>query len=300
MKNTFTHELDFRQERDFGQKINATFAFIGAQWRPLGRVLLYLVLPVALISSIVLGVGQATIFSRFGSGNFGSYSAYGVGIPTFLGLIGMLVTYLLLVATLYEYVRLRMALPTEEDVTPALVWSQVRSALPWLLLAGLVAFVIVGVAFAFFVIPGIYMTIALSPLFAVMIMEREGFSKALSRSMSLISGHWWATFGLLIVMSMLQGFLGMIFQIPTYAVAAIKFLHWPLPMEGVLLVIAQVVGSLGQTALYIPTTLAILFQYFNLVEQKDGLGLHTLVDRIGQQPATVRNQSYQPDEEGEY
>ena len=302
MRNTFTSELDFRQERDFGQKISATFEFIGAQWRPLGRVLLYLVLPAALVSSIVVGVGQIDFFSQLGSGGLGTLSALSArfGRSNLLGLLSLFLTYLLLTASLYEYVRLRMTLPPAEEVTPALVWPPVRSALPWLALASLVGIVMVMVGFLFLFFPGMYLAVALAPLFAVMIMERQGFSRALSRSFSLVSGHWWATFGLLIIMTMLQGFLGIIFQIPIYIIAGLKLLHWPLPLENVLLVVAQAIGTLGRILLYIPTMLAVLFQYFNLVEQKDGLGLHALVDSIGQAPATVRNQSYRADEEGEY
>lgn len=302
MRNTFTHELDFRQERDFGQKISATFEFIGSQWRPLGKTLLYLVLPVALISSILLGVGQATIFNRFGSGatGFSSFSVFRTGFSTLLGFGGLFITYLLLTTTLYEYVRLRMALPTKEEVTPALVWPQVRSALPWLLVGGLVSGMLVGLAFMFLVIPGVYLLVAWSPLFAVMIIERSGFSQALSRSMALVSGHWWATLGLLFIMWLIQSFLSLIFQVPLYAIMVVKVMHWPLPFEDALMVIAQAIGSLGQAVLYIPTVLAVLFQYFNLVEIKDGLGLHALVNSIGQEPAAAHNHSYQPDEEGEY
>ena len=56
MRTTFTDEFDFRQERDFGQKISATFEFLGGHLRPLGRVLLYLVVPVALLRSILAGL----------------------------------------------------------------------------------------------------------------------------------------------------------------------------------------------------------------------------------------------------
>ena len=302
MKNTFTSELDFRQERDFGQKISATFELLGAQWRPLGRVLLYLVLPVALVSSLAVGVGQINALNQLGSGNLGAFSSLSArfGLSNLLGLIGILITYTLLTASLYEYVRLRMTLPPHEEVTPALVWPPVRSALPWLVLALVAEIVMVVAGFFLLFFPGMYLFVALTPLFAVLIMERQGFGKALSRSLSLVGGHWWATFGLLIVMTMLQGFLGIIFQIPVYIIAGFKLMHWPLPLGDGLLVAAQAIGTLGQVLLYTPMMLAILFQYFNLVEKKDGLGLHTLVDSIGQAPATVRNQTYRAEEEGEY
>ncbi|UOR05747.1 hypothetical protein MUN82_01285 [Hymenobacter aerilatus] len=305
MRHTFTHELDYRQERDFGQKINATFAFIQAQGRPLTRVLLYLVLPVALLSGIGMGIGQAGVFSLLGqgrrglaSGAFGSVSS---GLAFMTGVGGALLTYLLLTATLYEYVRLRMTLPADEEVTPALVWSQVRSSVWWILLSGIILTVLTGLGFVFLFFPGVYLAVALSLFFAVMIMERNGFSKNFSRCFELVSGHWWSTFGLLFIMWIIQSFAGFIFQIPTYLLMGLKMAHIPIPGEEMLAIATQVFATIGQVLLYTPTMLAILFQYFNLVERKDGVGMRHLVDSIGQQPATtVSSAAYRPDEEGEY
>ncbi|MBO3272462.1 hypothetical protein [Hymenobacter defluvii] len=305
MRNTFTHELDYRQERDFGQKINATFAFLQAQGRPLGRVLLYIVLPVALLSGIGMGIGQAGIFSMLGQGSrsmtAGPFGSVSNGLAFAIGVAGALLTYLLLTATLYEYVRLRMALPAEEEVTPALVWPHVRTSAWWILLSGIVLAVLTSVGFVFLFFPGVYLAVALSPFFAVMIMERNGFSKNFSRCFELVSGYWWATFGLLFVMWIIQSFVGLVFQIPTYLLMGLKIASIPIPGEGILTIATRTFATIGQVLLYAPTMLALLFQYFNLIEIKDGVGMRHLVDSIGQQPTTpVSSAAYRPDEEGEY
>jgi hypothetical protein len=49
--------------------------------------------------------------------------------------------------------------------------------------------------------------------------------------------------------------------------------------------------------------LALAFQYFNLVERKEGEGLRTLVNRIGQPAVATQPYAadrYRADEEGEY
>jgi len=304
MQNTFTHELDYRQERDFGQKISAVFSFVQAQGRPLSRVLLYLVLPVALLSGLLMGVAQMGIFSTLGqtvTRPGGPFGLAGTGFSFLTGIGGLLLTYLLLTATLYEYVRLRMALPAEEEVTPALVWAQVRSSVWWLLLSSVVLMVLAALGFVFLFFPGVYLVVALSPFFAVMIMERNGFSKNFSRCFELVSGYWWATFGLLFVMQLIQGFVGFIFQIPTYLLMGLKLAHIPVPGEDLLVVATQTLGAIGQSLMYALTMLAVLFQYFNLVEIKDGVGMRHLVNSIGEQPTTaVSSTAYRPDEEGEY
>ena len=82
MQNTFTKPADFWQQRDFGKKISATFEFIGAHWRPLGQVLLYLVVPVALVQGILNMVLQSQLLGTLrqvssGQSAGGAYSFSG-------------------------------------------------------------------------------------------------------------------------------------------------------------------------------------------------------------------------------
>jgi hypothetical protein len=52
---------------------------------------------------------------------------------------------------------------------------------------------------------------------------------------------------------------------------------------------------------YPPLFIAIAFQYFNLVERHDAIGLRNMVSQLGQAPATAPTAAaYRPDEEGEY
>jgi hypothetical protein len=58
----YNQATDFWQERDFGQKFSAVFEFLRAHWRSLGRVLLYLVGPLALLQAIAVVVLQYHLF----------------------------------------------------------------------------------------------------------------------------------------------------------------------------------------------------------------------------------------------
>jgi len=80
-----------------------------------------------------------------------------------------------------------------------------------------------------------------------------------------------------------------------------KMLHWSWLESDVLVVISTVFASVGRMVLYMPVFVALLFQYFNLVERKEGVGLRSLVASLGTAPAPVPyNQAYRPNDDGGY
>jgi hypothetical protein len=152
-------------------------------------------------------------------------------------------------------------------------------------------------------IPGIYLAVALSIFFAVKVVEGTGFMATVSRCLHLTKGKWWSTFGVLFIMMVLlylvvagvtititlfSAGLGMLFQ-----TSSLK-----LPLFSI---IVSSISTLAVMLLYPPILLALAFQYFNLVERKDGIGLRRMIDSLGQAPAAqVTNATYRPDDEGEY
>ncbi len=72
--------------------------------------------------------------------------------------------------------------------------------------------VLVLLGLALFVLPGVYLIIAFSLAFPVLLVEGRGGMDALSRSRELVSGHWWPTFGRLLlaglVISIFSGIVG--------------------------------------------------------------------------------------------
>ncbi|GAB2768178.1 hypothetical protein HNQ93_000126 [Hymenobacter luteus] len=301
MQQKFTQASDFRQERDFGQKISATFEFLGAHWRALGKCLAYYVLPATLLTGLAVGILQ----TQTNWGNLTEDIRYGNSISSsgslWLSLLAQLITHALLGATLYGYVRTRMELPENQVVTPALVGQQIRQAAPRLLALSLLMTLIVIFGFFLLAIPGFYLGVALSLAWPVLVFEEAGLGQSMRRSIHLTGGHWWATLGLILVVFILISLLGIVFQIPQYAAMIGRVLHWSFLTSDPVLISAGVLSSIGQTLLYIPLELALAFQYFNLVEKKEGLGLRQLIDRLGSAPApTAQNAAFRPDDDGEY
>jgi hypothetical protein len=341
MKNTYTTAADFWKERDFGAKISATFEFISAHWRPLGKCLLYFVLPGALLMGIGLGLFTNSMYNQMGdtmggrttgwhstvggpsTSPFGSFNIGGM----VLGMIASLVSFLLLVGSVYGYLRARLHLPAATPITPAVVWAEIKSRLGRMLLVivlvgvayvavvgGAVAVIalfarsgsgavfsgVVGVPLIFCLV--IYLAIVLSLFFPVLWFEEGNVFTTVARCFQLIKGRWWATFGLLVVVGIIQGAMSFVFIIPQYAVMIGKMMHVPGLSSDVLGLVAQCIYAVGIMFTYTVPLLALAFQYFHLAEQKEGWGLRLLVDALGQPQVIPVAQSghYRPDDEGEY
>ena len=324
MRSTFTDELDFRQERDFGQKISATFEFMGVHFQPLARVLLYLVVPVALLRAIAAGFGGMLAGSASPAANAYSgvwdvqrnlYAAYLTQPAAWAGVVLNTIFSTVLILAVYGYVRCclertsapaptgRVGLPPP-DVMPADVWALVRRQFvgSYFALWGVGVLVALGTFMLF--VPGLYLAVALSIFFAIKVMEDTGFRASLSRSFKLMRGQWWPTFGLLLAVFLILYMLLLAFGLAGAALSGFStgLLHLDFANSPVLAVVFTGLSSLAQLLVY-PVLLILLgFQYFNLVEMNDGVGLERLVNRIGQLPSTVnaRDAMYQADEEGEY
>jgi hypothetical protein len=316
MQPTFTHESDFRQKRDFGQKINATFGFIGVHWRPLGRVLLYLAVPAALVHSILTALLQSQLlgFVRQSTTTYSSGSGWATQRmmyrETFISPLYYLnaavsaLFFTILILSVYGYL-LRCLYPTTPGapITVADVWEVVKRKFLGTFLSSIGLALIVGLGFVVLFIPGFYLAVSLSLFFVVYTVEGSDFISTISRCLSLTSGKWWSTFGLIFIMGLmitmvLFGIMS-VFGI-AMGVKGLLTVNSGLPQAAIIAFTA--LTQLLNLLVYPPLLLALAFQYFNLVERKEGLGLHSLIDQLGQAPTTAAPgaSTYRPTEEGEY
>ncbi|OGX84932.1 hypothetical protein [Hymenobacter coccineus] len=312
MANTYSQESDFRQERDFGQKISATFEFIGVHFRPLGRVLLYIALPAALVQGVLSGLLQTQLLARVQTAATGGGAAwqrqsalYGTlfSSPTYyLNTVVSQIFTTLLILSVYGYL-LHCLTGTAGPGRPASVadvWAVVKREFlrTFLSIWGLTIVIMLGLLV--FVLPGMYLMVALSLFFIVRLVEGTGFRATLSRCLFLTRGKWWSTFGVLFIMVLLL-----------YVLLAAAGSVATLLAGGLTLIVHSVrtplftvtitaITTLFTLLVYPPLLLVLAFQYFNLVELKESRSLHALVGQLGQAPAAAGLQPYGPGDEGEY
>ncbi len=323
MPLAYTHESDFRQERNFGQKISATFEFLGVHWRPLGRVLLYLVAPLALLQGILTAVIQSRMFGVLlhGAPSSPGYkpsdplaaqrAIFGSTFQNplyYLSIVTLMVFASVFVLAVYGYLVLclRPAGAAPTPITPGEVWAVVKRHLLVTFFSFWGLGIIVALGFFFFVLPGYYLAVALSLFFIVRVVEHTNFFDTVGRCLSLTKGKWWSTFGLIFIMTLLiyvlMFALSMIFGLLRVAIPS-AFLPTVEPgqISTIFVVALTVFFTIVTFLIYPPILLALAFQYFNLVERSEGVGLSYLVSQLGQAPAAgPGGTTYRPHEEGEY
>ena len=294
--------INLYQQRDFGEKINATFTYTVQQFRSLGMALLYIAGPVTLLAGIAGGIYQSNVLNTFGSfqrGNgFGSIKTSPFAMfeqllsPAYwLLILFTLFSYALVSLTVYSHLKL-YARSQGEPISVGAVWQEVQTRL----LGGLGVIIVTGLAvvmgFLLLIIPGLYISIPLSLALAVFVFEDTDIATTFSRCFKLINDKWWSTFGLVLVMTLIAGIVGAIFSIPVSIIMFMKLFSKGEGGSSLLIIITQALAILGSRLLSALVALALGFQYFNLVERQEGTGLLSAINSIGttQPPPPIQDE----------
>ncbi|AKD05089.1 hypothetical protein POKO110462_16075 [Pontibacter korlensis] len=279
-----SQKINLREERDFGEKLNATFIFIKANFKPLSKAILLYVSPVAILAGIFSGLYQSRLFQQLTGGGpyntMGEYTFFNqvTSLNYIITMFLTLMAYVVVALTVYGFMVAYM--DEEGKVTPAAVWEHIKRNLVQATYAS-IALGIVCFLSVFLLGLGIYLSVVLSIFLIVMVREETGFIDTIERCFYLIKGNWWATFGLIFVVSIVQGVLGWFATLPAGVIILLRVLQLPGANSELLLILTSTITTILTTYTYCITMLALGFQYFNLVEQKDGIGLMEQVDQIG-------------------
>ncbi len=273
-------KIEFRKVRDFGGMLNVTFEYIKSNFKILLKSNLLISAPVILLAGVFLGIYQSSMF------NFAvDYDLQQIGIPFLLSMFFMMLAYLIIMAVTYSH--LMVYKKSESGVFDIDdVWQMTKRNFFMILFSAIGYTIIAGFGFLFLIIPGVYLSIALSLIFIVRLEEGLGFFEAVGRCTKLISGNWWFTFGLLFVVGIIQGFLMYALYIPTYVVMFFTaFTGIESGASGftkIVFIITSIITSLS-VLFYAISTIAIAFQYYNLVERKEAPGLLQQIDNVNKE-----------------
>lgn len=279
-------KISFYEKRDFGDKINVTFAFLRQNFIPLGKSILYIAGPFILLLAIVSGIYQATILNTDGGAfDFSAVMTQG-SLATFLSIF----VSALLITVVYAYLVLYVERNDYQHISPSDVWDTVKSNYLSMALSIFVYSILVGIGFMLLIIPGFILLAALSFLFIIQMKERISFGDAFSRCFKLVSDNYLSTLGLIFVMSILIFIINMIVTLPFtialgvpayFSLSATTALSDADGLVKVMYIVLQIVSALVSHLLYAILLVAVAFQYANLVEKKEAAGLLKSVETIG-------------------
>lgn len=329
-------KLVLQQERDFGDKINASFSFVSQNFKTLFLSLLYFAGPLSLIGGIANGIVQNSNLAYASAGvskprgtnageifanSFGESFVHLFTINYLIAIIFLLLASVTVAITVYAFIIEYNEAKTTESITIEGVWKTMQTIfLPVLgsygiiflimflilLIFGGIIGALVSAGGGFFgsflavmigllaFIPFFYFGIIYSLSPAIVAYECLNGLEALGRARFLIKDKWWSTFGLIMIITIINSFVSMIFGAPAMIVTFMKVLKVGGSIAGNLpLIITTVVSTVGQVVVSSLTYVAISFQYFNLVEKREGNGLKMLIEGIGQKKLDLN-------EDGEY
>ena len=275
-------------QRDFGQKINATFEFVTQNAKPLIKALLMIVGPFGLIAGIANGINASRMLPGSNSDPLSAFNQYTSGASLLTNVLSG-ITSLLVAGTVYSFIALYEEDGSSNALTPGRVWGNFSNQIGTLLGSGVLYFLIIILGVLLLILPGIFAAIALSLYSIVIIREKASAQESLRRSYELTKGKWWSTFGLIFVIGFIAAIISMLFLIPTFVLSALGSLSLNQEFGGqnILMVLANILGIAGSILMQAIVAVAMAFQYYNLVELKEGSSIQSAINTIGS-PETMR------------
>jgi hypothetical protein len=242
----------------------------------LARIVFVVVAPVEVLSALVAAsVSTSEIETFDAAGNptvdGGALAAWGAGMFTAQVLSGL--AFLIASAAVLRAVSVAYlggAPDWKESLRAATARLRSLIWLGFLMFAGMV-----GAALAL-ILPAIWLGVAWSLAFPVLIAEGQRGARALGRSFQLVRGRWWPTFGALFLAFLFQFFLGLVLGIP---LGLLTFnLEGDSPVALALTTVVNVLASVITTP-FMAAVLVLI--YFDLRVRKEGFDLQLLSQGVG-------------------
>lgn len=278
-----TPPFELRKVRDLGEVINDTFVFIKLNIKPLLKAYLVICgffIVASLASNIINQIRMLDAVEEGLLYTSGNPLSKILNPLYFLAIIFRLITYMMLELTAIGYIA---AYAQKGGIAPTVeeVWSYVKYYFFRVLGASIVVGLIVGIAFLFCVIPGVYLWPMLSLVMPIIMIENGEFGYAMSRSFSLVKDNYWMTLGVLFIMLIIILAGNMIFTVPItiFTIGSLFTTGHKLSYTGSILAL---IASHVCMVFYMLISIAVTLNYYSLVEKKEGAGLMERINSIGQ------------------
>ena len=268
------------RERTFGDIIGAPFQFIIQEFKLFAGTLLKFAGPFVALVFLTVSLLANDIYSSTVSNTNLSETTTIYGILLLLSLIlGMFSVLAVTHSYITLYVERGKGNFTKDDVGVLLkktIWK--------IFGAGILTYVMVIIGVLLLYIPGIYLAIALTFVFLIIIYEKVSIGKAISRSFELIKGNWWKTFGLILVFGMIIGTTSYVFIIPIYVVFILAAVSGTQISIGSAVMVTLFVFLYFTAYMFFMSMqqIMIAFQYFNISVQKEGAHLKDRIAAISE------------------
>jgi hypothetical protein len=307
-----SQKITLLQQRDFTELFNVSFRFLRQNFKPFLMALLFIAGPFILIGAILSAMSQTQSLNDLGSARLdGVFEMY---TPTYWLYLGLTILFksiagMALVGVVVQFFRLyKERGPNGFDtgeVSRLLIQDFGRILLAFLLVFllmmaiffvigavmigamalnavfGAMLMVLLVIAMLIFLPPTIFLT---NSVYMAVILERRSFGEALARSLNIMRGNFWMTWVIVFLALLIVFVAGMLFAIPAGILQftmMLNTLNGEVTEPSLLLMTLVGAGEFLNTLLYSVMWGIMGFQFYNLVEKRDGTGLQARIDEIG-------------------
>ena len=290
-----TETVEFKKRRDFGQVINDTFTFIRQNIKPLIKTYFTFCGLFVLASMATLLLQQFKMVNVINTvGGMRHTSGIGLyGVEYFLSLIFSFASYSSMTVAVLSYIAIYVQ---KGNQTPTLdeVWGFFKYYFFRVFGSSFLLMLLLIIGFMFCLVPGFYLFPFIAMMFPIMVIENSSLSYSFSRSFSLIKENFWVTFGTLIIVWIIVYACTTLIVLPTSLFNMLAMFSSKNPqMSLTLTLITTVLQSLCQVFTIVPI-ITISLMYFNLVEEKESVGLMERISNFGntEKPIDTRPEEY--------
>lgn len=285
--------VNFKKTRDLGAIISDTFKFLSVEWKPFFATILKIS-----IVPVLIAIAVAIYFVMSSTSFYGDllqlndydsdvdFNFSEIFLPLLAFFFSYLIAYALMTVASLSYIK--SYIENKGTVNYEEIQNSTKEKFwPYVGLFFLIG-IIVFIGLMFCVIPGIYFVVVLSLSICLLIFQNRGALDAISDSFSFIKEHWWETFGILLVIQILIGVVSFIVDLPASLYQGLDMASvlesrdtseltasFTDPIYLGLVAISYVVKFI----LYIVSTVATVFIYFDIKEQKNPSS--DVIDEIG-------------------
>ncbi|MBD1260857.1 hypothetical protein HZY62_09690 [Maribacter polysiphoniae] len=285
--NNYIH---FKKQRELGEILSDTFAFLRSQFKPFIATYFKIVAPYLLIMLIAVGFYLYSFSSvlNIGSSSGSLVSGVTMLISGLVFLVAMILVYAVSQSTVLHYIKSYTELQGQTDFDK--IRREVYDSLWSFIGLGIIVVLSIVVGFICCFLPGIYLAVPLSLSFSIMIFMNKSVGESFSYGFNLVKDEWWMTFATLLVVGIIVGVAGYAFSLPAqiYQIASMGIFSGEMDALDVnsgfvdpVYIILYMISTLAQMLLNTISIIAGAFIFFNLNEKKNFTGTFERIQNLG-------------------
>lgn len=287
-----TDYIEFKKQRELGDILSDTFAFLRAEFKPFFTTYLKIVGPFLLVMILALAaylyfVGDTVNFMVVSPDNLNTNLAT-IIIIGLVYILSITAVYTMSQSTVLHYIKSYSNGKGTTDFET--IQKEVYGSFWSFIGLGIMVGLSVMAGFIFCFIPGIYLYVPLALSFCVLVYNRMGTSDAYSYSFTLVKDEWWMTFATFFVVGIIVAIASYVFAVPAaiYQWMKMGIFSGEVDAEGMLdifkdpvYILLNIVATIGKFLLNLISVIAGVFIYFNLNEKKNFTGTYERIENLG-------------------